>query len=85
MGDPVLKAIVKYKDHPSIKRIERVPKSKDWSNFPKVERNWNFQEIVYLEVFKACQDTDKPTKTIKESADIFEDFVHPSVNASLSQ
>ena len=39
MGDPVLKAIVKYKDHPSIKRIERVPKSKDWSNFLKVERN----------------------------------------------
>ena len=25
--DPVLKAILKYKDHPSIKAIERVPKS----------------------------------------------------------
>ena len=31
--DPVLKAIVKYKDHPSIKVIERVPKSKDLFNF----------------------------------------------------
>ena len=28
--DPVLKAILKYKDHPSIKAIERVPKSKDF-------------------------------------------------------
>ena len=26
------------------------------------------QEIVWLEAFKACQDTDVPTKNIKENA-----------------
>ena len=37
--DPVLKAILKYKDDPSIKAIERVPKSKDLFNFSNVEKN----------------------------------------------
>ena len=41
-----------------------------------------FQEIVCLDAYKACQDTDVPTKIIKENANIFTDFVHPSINAS---
>ena len=44
--DPVLKAIVKYKDDPNIKATERVPKSKDLSNFSTVEKKKIFQEIV---------------------------------------
>ena len=42
----VLKAILKYKDHPSIKAIERVPKSKNLFNFSNVEKKKIFQEIV---------------------------------------
>ena len=33
---------------------------------------------------KACQDTDVPTKIIKGNGDIFTDFVHPSINASIN-
>ena len=80
--DPVLKAILKDKDHPSIKAIERVAKSKDLFNFSNVDKNKLFQEIVCLDAYKACQDTDVPTKIIKENANIFTDFVHPSINAS---
>ena len=43
-----------------------------------------FQEIVYLDPSKACRDTDVPTKIIKNNADIFTDFVHPPINASVS-
>ena len=42
------------------------------------------QEIVCLDASKACQDTDVYTKIIKENADIFTDFVHPSINASIN-
>ena len=36
--DPVLKDILKYEDHPSVKAIERFPKSKDLFNFSNVEK-----------------------------------------------
>ena len=82
--DPILKAILKYKDHPSIKAIERLPKSKDLFNFSNVEKKEIIQEIVCLDASKVCQDANVPTKIIKENADIFTDFIHPSINASIS-
>ena len=72
--DPVLKAVSKYKDHPSITAIERVPKSKDLFNFSNVEKKEIFQEIVCLDASKAFQDTDVPTKIIKENVNIFTDL-----------
>ena len=82
--DPVLNAILKYKDRPSIKAIERVPKSKDFFNFLNVVKKENFQEISCLDASKACINTDVTTKIIKENADIFTDFVHPLINASIN-
>ena len=78
--DPALK----YQDHPSIKNIERVPKSKDLFNFSNVEKKEILQDIVCLDASKACQDTDVPTKIIRENADIFTDFIHPSINALIN-
>ena len=43
--DPVLKAILKYKNHPSMKVIERVQKSKDLNNFSNVERKEICQKL----------------------------------------
>ena len=80
----MLKAIVKNKDHPRIKAIEKVPKSKDLLNFSNMDKKEIFQEIINLDASKAFQDTDVPIKIIKENADIFTDFVHPSVNASIN-
>ena len=35
------------------------------------------KEIRRLDVKKACQNTDIPTKVIKNNSDIFEDFFFP--------
>ena len=43
-----------------------------------------FKEIISLDASKASQDTDVPTKVIKENADIFSHFLYPSVNASIN-
>ena len=80
--DPVLKAIVKYKDHPSMKVIVRVPKSKDL--FQTWKKRKFFEKIVCLDASKAYQNTDVPPKIIKENADIFTDFVHLSINTSIN-
>ena len=37
-----------------------------------------------LDVSKACQDTDIPSKIIKENADIFASFLHSSFNTSVT-
>ena len=43
--DPVLKAILKYKDHPSIKPIERVPKLKDFLIFQRWKKRKFFKKL----------------------------------------
>ena len=42
-------------------------------------------EIVNLDASKSCHDTDVPTKIIKDNADIFTDFLHPAINASINK
>ena len=41
-----------------------------------------FKEIIGLDASKTSQDTDIPTKIIKETADLFTYFALPSINAS---
>ena len=71
--DPVLKCIVKYRNHPSILAIggvynknRRLPFS-----FSKIQRDEILSDILKLETSKACQETDIPTEIVKENADIF--------------
>ena len=85
INDPVLKSILKYKDHPSIKAIEKISKLHNLFKFSNVEKREVLNEIVNLDVSKSCQDTDVPTKIIKEDADIFADFIHPAINASINK
>ena len=82
INDPILKAIFKYKNHPSIKAIEKVSKLDKLFNFNKVDKEEVFKEIIGLDASKASQDTDVPTKIIKETADLFTYLVLPSINAS---
>ena len=78
VSDPVLKSILKYKDHPSIKAMEKITKL----NSLKREI---LHEIVNLDASKSCQDTDVPTKVIKENADIFADFLHAAINTTINK
>ena len=53
-------------------------------SFSCVNREEILKEILNLDVSKACQDTDIPSKIIKENADIFTDFLLSSFNNIVS-
>ena len=87
ISDPLLKCVVKYRNHLSILAIgevcnkhPRLPFS-----FSKINREEILGEILKLETSKACQDTDIPTKIIKENADIFADILLASFNDSVEK
>ena len=85
ISDPILKAIVKYKNHPSITAIKRVSNSNDLFSFDIVDREKILKEISSLVHTKTCQESDIPTKIIKENADIFPEVLHLSFNASVNE
>ena len=85
INDPVLKSILKYKVHPCIKAIEKISKLNNLFKISNVEKREVLNAIFNLDVSKSCQDTDVPTKNIKENADIFADFIHPAINASVNK
>ena len=64
VSDPVLKSIQKYKDHPSIKAIEKIAKPNRLFKFSNVEKREILHQIVNLDASQPCQDTDVPTKII---------------------
>ena len=75
ISDPVIKAIVKYRTHPSIIAIKGNCTSKSNFNFLFVEKVDILKEIKMLQSNKVAQNTDIPTKLIKDNADIFAEFI----------
>ena len=76
ISDPILKGIVKYRNHPCMKAIRKVPISSDSFSFDIVNRKKILEEISSLDHIKACQQSDIPTKIIKENSDIFQKFLN---------
>ena len=62
--DAVLKSVLKYKDHSSLKALEKISKPNGLFKFSNVEKRKILNEIVNLDTSKSCQDTDVPTKII---------------------
>ena len=85
VNDPVLKSILKYKDHPRVKAIEKIAKLNSLFKFSNVEKRKILHEIVNLDASKSCQDTDVPTIIIKENADIFADFIYLAINTTINK
>ena len=83
IDDPLIKAIVKYRKHPSIIAIKEKCDSGLSFSFSKVERVEIMKEINNLKTNKAIQKTDIPTKLIKENSDIFGDFIFKNFNDSV--
>ena len=87
VSDPILQVILKYRNHPSILTIGEVCKNKSNKqplfSFPEVTRDEILKEMLNLDTTKACQDTDIPTKILKENSDIFSDFLFAYYNASV--
>ena len=86
INDPVIKPSVKYRDHPSILKIGEVCNGKLCSlfSFSHVEKEEILKEILSLDSTKVSQDTDIPTKIIKDNADIFSDFLLSGFNNSIT-
>ena len=78
---------MKYRNHPSILTIGEVCKNKSNKrplfSFSEAIRDEILKEILSLDTTKACQDTDRQTKILKENPDIFSDFLFAYYNASL--
>ena len=46
INDPVLRSILRYKDHPSIKAIEEISKLNSLFKFPNVEKKEMLKELL---------------------------------------
>ena len=58
INDPTLKAILKYRNHPSITAIQNKCKIKDSFNFVEVDQQQIEKEILKLDANKASQSSD---------------------------
>ena len=83
ISDPVLRAIEKYKNHPSVKAISE-KYTKNTFSFKHVSLDETKKKILNLDVKKACQDTDIPTKIVRENYDIFADFIFQNFNYGIA-
>ena len=79
---PVLKTILKYNDHPSIKATEKISKLNKLVEFSNVVKGEILNEIVNQDGLKSFQDTDCINKN---HADIFADSIHLEINASINK
>ncbi|XP_057290348.1 uncharacterized protein LOC130613047 [Hydractinia symbiolongicarpus] len=84
VDDPVLKAIKRYENHPSILNIKKnIGDYNPGFSFNHVEKAEIRREIRNLNIHKACQETDIPTKIIKENEDQYLETLHFSVNSAI--
>ena len=81
IADPTLKAIFKYKDHPSILAIQSHCE-KEIFCFSEVNIEDIKKDILKLDKNKASQHSDIPIKIIKENLDIFANFLCTNINSS---
>ena len=70
--DPVARAVEKYKNHPSIRLMkENYRNTKSTFHFENVSAKEIEKELKNLLSSKAAQDSDIPTKVIKDNNDFF--------------
>ena len=80
---PLLKAIFRYRNHPSIVTIKKICATKSHFSFANVEKEEILKEINNLNLNKAIQNTDVPTKIIKKKG-VFEDFIFSILNGCIN-
>ena len=80
-----MKAIIKYRLHPSIIAIKEKCVSSSSFSFSQVKRNEIIKETNKLKTSKATQSIDIliKEKLIKENSDIFGDFILENFNNSV--
>ena len=86
INDPVIKSSVKYRNYPSILKLGEACNRKQCSlcSFSDVDKEEILKRNLSLDLAKVSQDTDTPTKTIKDNGDIFSDFLLSGFNNSIA-
>ena len=84
INDPLLKAIVRYRNHPSIVAIKKFCNSKSHFSFKNVQKEEILKELNNLNINKATQNNDILTKIIKENCSIFGDFIFSNLNCCIN-
>ena len=79
-----LKAVFKYKNHPSIISSRGFRHQVSNFNFSCINKNTVLKEIRGLSTTKASQDTDLAVKILKENADYFAEFICIQFNNSVN-
>ena len=77
-GDPIVDAINKYENHPSIIMIKN--KNKTQFSFTMVEYDDILKKVKKLNTSKASQQSDIPTKILRENDEFFARFFHENFN-----
>ena len=80
---PTVRAILKYKDHPSILPIQNNIKNGIKLAFEEIDLISIEKEIRNLKMNKASESSDMPTKIIKQNVDIFAKFLWEIINSSI--
>ena len=84
LSDATLKAILKYKNHPSIVAT-RNANNNSLFRFNEVCVEEVYKEIRKLSARKSAQSTDVPIRVLKENADIFADYICGFFNESIKK
>ena len=84
LSDPVLKAILKYKNHLSIAAIRNANNNFHF-HFNEVSVEEVYKEIRKLSARKSVQSTDIPIRVLKENTDIFTDYISGYFNESIKK
>ena len=82
-SDPILNAIKTFEKHPSILKIKKLNSGCRFS-FKNVSLEDVKKVTRGLDITKASQLLDIPTKIIKQNADIFSEFFFVNINHSIS-
>ena len=80
--DPDFRAILKYKNHPSIIAIKEKSKNEKLS-FHEVNNEKIARGFMRLNKNKASQKSDIPIRIIEDNVDIFADFLCETVNCTI--
>ena len=82
ISHPTLKAVLKYKNHPSIVAINNLKKNYNFY-FSVVSEEDFLKDIKKLNPRKSTQSTDIPIKLLKENGDIFASYLCDFFNQSI--
>ena len=75
IDDPTLKAIAKWRNHPSILAIASKYKNRANSSFNFVSKEDGLTEIKMLHVSKTIQESGIPVKVIKTNENFFAEAI----------